>query len=176
MVVPPSFLYYMQCPNLICMEGHTAIANQLAKRVKQFEATASEHRLNQRPQNSSLKSAESVKEKLANLKKQAKTERIDIAVQLWIYLEGKSTPRKVYSLQFLIVVLCSNICPRPNCHLYPHRSKTTRVPTTFWMPSWGRLKPHMILVPLTVEKTVWKSLALNGKSIFLSSFKHNLIF
>jgi hypothetical protein len=42
-----------------------------------------------------LQSAEKVKEKLAILKKQVKTERIDVNIQLWIYVDGKNTPSKV---------------------------------------------------------------------------------
>ena len=75
-------------------EGQIPIVN-LVKRIKHFEASASEHWLNQHPKNSSLQSAEKVKEKLVILKKQVKTEHINVNVQLWIYPEGKTTACKV---------------------------------------------------------------------------------
>ena len=68
------FNHLMFCQWPCELEGHAPIVNLLAKRVKDFEGLASEHRLNQRPQNSSLQSAEKVKEKIAILKKQVKSD------------------------------------------------------------------------------------------------------
>jgi len=76
-------------------KGHT-IVGSLTECIKHFKGLALKHWLNQHPQNSSLQLAAKVKEKVLILKKQSKTEQIDVNVQLWIYLEGKSLACKVW--------------------------------------------------------------------------------
>jgi hypothetical protein len=66
-----------------------SITKFLKDRINAFEGTTSQYRLNQRPQNAQLQSAMQVKEKISQLKKQIKTEGIDVNVQLWIYPENK---------------------------------------------------------------------------------------
>lgn len=66
----------------------------LTDHVKAFEGTTSQHRLNQRPQNAQLQSATQVKEKISQLKKQIKTDGIDVNMQLWIYPENKGAAAK----------------------------------------------------------------------------------
>ena len=71
-----------------------SITKFLTDRVKTFEGTTSQHRLNQRPQNAQLQSATQVKEKISQLKKQIKTEGVDVNVQLWIYPENRGGAAK----------------------------------------------------------------------------------
>ena len=74
----------------------------ITERVKQLESTASQHRLNHRPQNQSLKSAEKIKERVAALKKQTKGDKVDVSVQLWIY------PRKQGAVAKKVLIFFSN--------------------------------------------------------------------
>jgi hypothetical protein len=64
----------------------------LTDRVKAFEGTTTQHQI--RPQNAQLQSATQVKEKISQLKKQIKSDGIDVNVQLWIYPENRGGAAK----------------------------------------------------------------------------------
>lgn len=81
------------------VKDSSSITKFLTDRVNAFEVTTSQHRLNQRPQNAQLQSATQVKEKVSQLKKQIKSEGIDVNVQLWIYPENKAgAAKKVWAV------------------------------------------------------------------------------
>ena len=70
----------------------------LTDQAAHHEQLVSQHRLNQpsSKQNSALQSASAIKQKVALLKKQVKSETFTVNVTLWIYpVSGKRTARKV---------------------------------------------------------------------------------
>jgi hypothetical protein len=121
-----------------------SIAKFLTDRVKAFEGTSSQHRLNQRPQNSQLQSATQVKEKISQLKKQTKTEGFDVNVQLWIYPENRGgAAKKVWPncdnafVSLLIAWYC-----RLKFHRFLLILKVDPVPITCWMSFSSRSRKH----------------------------------
>lgn len=129
------------------LEDSSSITTFLTDRVKTFEKTSSQHRLNQRPQNTQLQSATQVKEKISQLKKQIKTEGIDVNVQLWIYPENRGGAAKkvwpsFFCYQWLQVTVTDTWHCRLRFHLFLLISKVDPVPITCWMSFSSRSRKH----------------------------------
>ena len=102
------------------LKDSLSITKFLMDHINAFEGTTSQHWLNQWPQNAQLQSATQVKEKISQLKKQIKTEGVDVNVQLWIYPENRSSAAKkvwpwIVMMLLLIFILLSD---RLNFHRF----------------------------------------------------------
>jgi hypothetical protein len=137
---------------------YSRITKFLTDRVNAFDGEALKHRLNQRPQNSALQSAAKVKEKLSILKKQNKSEGIDVSVQLWMYPESKNGAAKKVSGDFYsssLRILTCIIFPRLSCHPFLLILTAAGAPTICLMNYYRRFKSHMNAAPHTSCGSLW---------------------
>lgn len=89
-------LNYLARPSMMqSLDDADAIRAFINERTIDHTKAASQHRINQQAQNSSLQKASEVNMKMATMRKQSKSEKLDVLITLWMYPATGAAAKKV---------------------------------------------------------------------------------